>query len=95
MAVSQTESTGGEVEVDDQTVDLPPDTLVTEIERTRAELARTIDAITDRLNPANAARRTVSQAREKVSRIDPKIGIAGAAVAVGVVGLLVWRRLRK
>lgn len=93
MAVTQTERNEGKA--DEQAVDLPPDTLVHEIERTRAELARTIDAITDRLNPANAARRTVSKARDRASRIDPKVGIAAGAVAVGVVGLLVWRRLRR
>ena len=38
-----------------------PDTLVTEIERTRDNLARTIDAIADRVSPANNARRVMAR----------------------------------
>ena len=40
--------------------DLPPTALVGEIERTRADLARTIDEIADRVSPATSrgARRT-------------------------------------
>ena len=34
-----------------------PDALVTEIERTRENLARTVDQLADRLSPANLAHR--------------------------------------
>jgi len=70
-----------------------PDTLVTEIERTRDNLARTIDAIADRVSPANNARRVMTRVREQASRIDPRYAAgAGAAVVVGATALLLWRR---
>jgi Protein of unknown function (DUF3618) len=78
----------GEVAVRD------PDALVREIERTRENLARTIDALTERVSPANVARRTLARAREQASR--PEAQIAGAAlVAVATVAYLLWRRGRK
>ena len=74
---------------------LPPDALVTEIERTRAELARTIDQISDRVSPSKVARRTTDRVRERISHIDPLIGGAVALAAVSVASYLLWRRLRK
>ena len=74
--------------------DIAPDTLVSEIEKTRADLARTIDTIADRVSPRNAARRALDRARERASEVDPKVGIAAAAVAVGVTALVLWRRRR-
>lgn len=72
-----------------------PDTLVREIERTRDNLARTIDAIADRVSPANNARRALERAREQASRIDMRYVAAGAAVVVGVTAaLLIWRGRR-
>jgi LPXTG-motif cell wall-anchored protein len=72
-----------------------PDTLVSEIERTRESLARTIDAIADRVSPANNARRAVERVREQASKIDPRtVAIAGAVVA-GTAAFLIWRRRRK
>jgi hypothetical protein len=62
------------------------DTLVTDIERTREELARTIDAISDRLNPANAARRTADRLRQRAAQVDP---VMAGAVAVAVAGTAV------
>ena len=74
---------------------LPPNTLVSEIERTRAQLARTIDEIADRVSPSNVVRRANDRARERISQIDPLIGGAAALAAVSVTCYLVWRRLRK
>ena len=72
-----------------------PDTLMREIERTRDNLARTIDAIAERVSPANNARRALQQARERADRIDMRYVAAGAAVAVGVTAaLLIWRGRR-
>lgn len=73
----------------------PPQVLVTEIERTRAELARTIDEISDRVSPSRVARRAADRARDRISQIDPLIGGAAALAVVGVTCFLVWRRLRK
>jgi len=72
-----------------------PDALATQIERTREELARTIDTIADRVNPAKAARRAMTRAREEVARVDPRLAAAGAVLAVGVAALLIWRRRRR
>jgi Protein of unknown function (DUF3618) len=82
-------------ETDLENPKVPPDVLVTQIENTRADLARTIDAITDRVSPANVARRTADRVREKISQIDPLVGGAVALAAVSVTCFVVWRRLRK
>jgi Protein of unknown function (DUF3618) len=74
---------------------LPPSALVGEIERTRANLARTIDEITDRVSPGNVARRTTDRAKEKLSQVDPLVGGAVALAAVSVTCYLIWRKLRK
>jgi uncharacterized protein DUF3618 len=71
------------------------DTLVADIDRTRAELARTIDAISERVSPKRNARRAVERARQRVSQIDPVMaGAAVAAVAVGVAVVVLWRGRR-
>jgi hypothetical protein len=82
-------------ETDLENPNVPPAVLVTHIENTRADLARTIDAITDRVRPANVARRSADRVREQISQIDPLIGGAVALAAVSVTCFLVWRRLRK
>lgn len=82
-------------ETDLENPKVPPDVLVTHIENTRADLARTIDAITDRVSPGNVARRSADRVREKISEIDPLVGGAVALAAVSVTCFLVWRRLRK
>jgi hypothetical protein len=77
------------------TTALAPSELVTEIERTRANLAHTIDEITDRVSPANVARRTGDRVKERLSQVDPLVGGAVALAAVSVTCYLIWRRLRK
>jgi hypothetical protein len=78
----------GEVAVRD------PDALVTQIERTRESLARTIDELADRVSPANMANRALDRAREQFER--PEARIAGGAVAalavLGVAVFLIRRR---
>ncbi len=72
--------------------------LVADIDRTRAELARTIDAIADRVNPKKNVDRALEQARQRASQIDPlMVGAAAAAiVVVGVTAaLLLWRRRKR
>jgi hypothetical protein len=69
------------------------ETLVADIDRTRAELARTIDAISDRVSPKKNIERAKGQLRERVIEIDPIMaGAAAAAVVVGVTLLLLLRR---
>jgi Protein of unknown function (DUF3618) len=78
----------GEVAVRD------PDALVTQIERTRESLARTIDELADRVSPANLANRALDRAREQFEH--PEARIAGGAVAalavLGVAVFLIRRR---
>jgi len=84
------------------------DELVADIDRTRAQLARTIDAISDRVNPKRNVSRAMEEVRqrvdevgqrvnqevgERVNQVDPVvIGAAVAAVLVGVTVLFLVRR---
>jgi hypothetical protein len=72
-----------------------PETLVREIERTRVELARTVDAIADRVSPSNAARRAVTQIRYQAARVDPPVAAAAVALVLGTTAFFVWRRRRR
>jgi Protein of unknown function (DUF3618) len=82
-------------ETDYESTKLPPDALVTQIERTRTDLARTIDEIADRVAPSNVARRANDQLRERISQIDPLVGGAIGLAAVSIACYLIWRRLRR
>ena len=46
------------------------------------------------VKPANVARRTMDQLRQRAQTVDPKLAGAAAAVVVGAVALWVWRRRR-
>ena len=83
--------TGIETSIPDQA----PSALVTEIERTRDNLAKTIDEIADRVAPAQVAKRTADNIRERISQIDPRVGAGVGLAVVSAVSFLVWRRLRK
>jgi hypothetical protein len=67
---------------------------MSEIERTRENLANTIDALTDRVSPGNVARHSLAEVREQLSRPQVRMatGAAVALVAVGVIAFAVWRR---
>jgi len=82
-------------ETDFESTRLPPDALVTQIERTRTDLARTIDEIADRVAPANVARRATDRLREQISQIDPLVSGAIGLAAVSITCYLIWRRLRR
>ena len=75
-----------------------PAEIEAEIERTRQRLAGTVDAIAERVSPANVARRGAESAKAQVvdERGQIRTGrVAGiAAAAVAVVGFLAWRRNR-
>jgi anti-sigma factor RsiW len=72
------------------------ETLVADIDRTRAELARTIDAIADRVSPRNNARRAAQRLRRRAAQLDPVLaGAAAAAAAAGVAAIIWWRRRRR
>lgn len=80
-----------DAETDAKPVD--QDTLVADIDRTRAELARTIDAISDRVSPKRNVNRALEQVRQRAGRVDPLIaGAATAAVLVSVTVIFLVRR---
>ena len=71
------------------------DALVADIDRTRAELARTIDAIADRVSPTKNVNRVMEEVRARVAQVDPLlVGAAAAALVVGVTALFLFRRRR-
>ena len=75
---------------------LDQDALIAGIDQTRAELARTIDAISDRVSPAKNAQRAMEQVRQRASRVDPLIaGAAAAAVLVSVTVIFLVRRRKR
>ena len=72
-----------------------PEALYTQIERTREDLARTIDTLAERVSPAGNLRKLRNKAAEQVSR--PEVQLSAAAIGVAVVGLAilrVWTRHR-
>jgi len=72
------------------------DTLVADIDRTRAELARTIDAISDRVSPKKNVNRALEQIRQRASQVDPVIaGAAATAVLVSVTVIFLVRRRKR
>jgi hypothetical protein len=93
-----------DADADTDAKSLNQDALVAGIDRTRAELARTIDAISDRVSPKKNVDRALEQVRkragqragqidQRVGQIDPLIaGAAAAAVVLGVTALFLWRR---
>ena len=65
------------------------DEIVAEIERTRENLARTIDALTEKVSPANNVRKLREQIAEQVAR--PEVILGAAAVGLAVVGFAIYR----
>jgi len=75
-----------------------PAEIEADIEATRQRLAGTVDAIADRVKPANVARRGAESAKAQVLDEHGKVRTARAAAiaaaVVAVIGLAVWRRGR-
>jgi len=83
-----------DAEIDAKPVD--QDALVADIDRTRAELARTIDAISDRVSPKRNVQRTLEQLRQRTNQVDPLMaGAAAAAVLVSVTVIFLVRRRKR
>jgi hypothetical protein len=66
-----------------------PDMIVAEIERTRENLAQTIDSLADRVSPANNVRRLKDRLAEQAAR--PDVQLAAAAVGLAVLGIAIYR----
>jgi hypothetical protein len=73
-----------------------PEALVAEIERTREDLARTIDDLAERVSPAGNIRLLKEKLAEQATRPEVQLGAAAVGLAtVGVVVLRVWMRHRR
>jgi hypothetical protein len=73
-----------------------PDAVVAEIEHTRDDLARTIDALADRVSPASNVRRLRDKVSEQAARPEVQLGAAAAgAFLVGLTLLGIWARRRR
>jgi len=73
-----------------------PDLLLAQIERTRDDLARTIDALAERVSPANNLRKLREKAAEQFA--DPQVRLGAAAVGLAIAGIVVlriWARRRR
>lgn len=73
-----------------------PDQIVAEIERTRENLARTIDNLAGKVSPANNVRMLRERVTEQVSRPDVQLAVIAAGLAVvGFTIYRIWGRRRK
>jgi hypothetical protein len=78
------------------TVTSDPDTLVAQIERTRENLAQTIDTLAERVSPSGSLRRLRERALAQANR--PEVVLAATAVGLAVAGitiLRIWGRRRR
>ena len=66
-----------------------PDLLLTQIEQTREDLARTIDDLAERVSPASNIRLLRNKVAKQMAK--PEVQLGAAAVAVAVVGLTILR----
>ena len=83
-----------DAEIDARPVD--QDALVADIDRTRAELARTIDAISDRVSPKRNVQRALEEVRQRASQVDPLMaGAAATAILVSVTVIFLVRRRKR
>ncbi len=76
------------------------DEIVAEIERTRQNLARTIDSLADKVSPASNVRRLREEASGQTQRLReqaseqlarPEVQLAVAAVGLAIVGIAIYR----
>ena len=83
-----------DAEIDAKPVD--QDALVADIDRTRSELARTIDAISDRVSPKRNVQRALEEVRQRASQVDPLMaGAAATAILVSVTVIFLARRRKR
>ena len=83
-----------DAETDAKPVD--QDALVADIDHTRLQLARTIDAIADRVSPQRNLSQALEQVRQRASGVNPLIvGAAAGAVLVSVTVVFLVRRRKR
>jgi MYXO-CTERM domain-containing protein len=72
-----------------------PDVIKAEIEETRAQLGRTVDELSSRLDVPTRAKEGAARAKDtavETYRESPPTVIAAGAALAALLGLLVWRR---
>jgi hypothetical protein len=69
------------------------DEIVADIERTRENLARTIDALADRVSPASNVRRLKERASAELAK--PEVQLAAAAITLAMTGFVIYRIVRR
>jgi hypothetical protein len=73
-----------------------PDLLVAQIERTREDLARTIDSLAERVSPANNIRLLREKVAAQVAKPEVQMGAVAVGLAVaGVTILRIWAKRRR
>jgi uncharacterized protein DUF3618 len=65
------------------------DEIVADIERTRQNLARTIDSLADRVSPASNIRRLRERAAQEA--VKPEVQLAALAAALAITGIVIYR----
>jgi hypothetical protein len=83
----------GAVAVEGAVAKNDPDVLVAQIERTRDDLARTIDDLAGRVSPARNLSLLRSTVRDKAAEqlAKPEVRLGAAAVGAAIVGLTILR----
>ena len=98
MTINTTTPGGLEARPPEARPERTPAEIEAEIERTRVRLAGTVDAIAERVKPANVARRGIEAARAQVmderGELRPDRVAVIAVVVVAGVGLLSRRHSR-
>ncbi len=75
---------------------IDPDALVAQIEHTREDLARTIDALAGKVSPAANVRMLRAKVKEQLARPQVQAGAAAAgAIVIGLTVLSIWARRRR
>ena len=75
-----------------------PELLFTQIEQTRADLARTIDTLAERVNPANNVQKVRARIAAQAAKPEVQVGLGAAGLAVAglvVISILVRHRRRQ
>jgi Protein of unknown function (DUF3618) len=80
---------GGSGAVTGRVTQREPDAIVASIDRTRQDLAVTVDALAERFSPAYNARKLRERAAGQFARPQVRLGAAAAGLAVAAV--VIWR----
>jgi type VI protein secretion system component VasF len=89
VAVQGTAAGSGKAAANGRVAKRDSDEIVAEIERTRQNLARTIDSLADRVSPARNVRRLRVRAAEQAAR--PEVQLAAVAAVLAVTGVAIYR----